>query len=41
MNYFVTDNTAPAVALADIPESPYAAFYDDLAERLADRKSVV
>ena len=38
MNYFVTDNTAPAVALADIPESPYAAFYDDLAERLADAR---
>lgn len=35
MNYYVTDNTAPSVALADIPEVSYAAFYDDLTEKLA------
>ncbi|MDE7123427.1 MAG: NADH dehydrogenase subunit, partial [Alistipes sp.] len=35
MNYCVTDNTAPSVALADIPEVSYAAFYDDLTEKLA------
>lgn len=36
MNYRITDNTAAAVPLSEIPEVSYAAFYDDLAERLAD-----
>lgn len=36
MRYFTTDNTAPCVALRDIPEVDYPTFYDDLATRLAD-----
>ncbi len=31
MNYYVTDNTGASVALNDIPEVSYAAFYEDLA----------
>ena len=30
MNYYVTDNTGASVALNDIPEVSYAAFYEDL-----------
>ena len=36
MNWFITDNTASAVALEDIPESGYAEFYNDLASYLTD-----
>lgn len=36
MNYYVTDNTSAAIPLSDIPEVSYAAFYDDLREKLAD-----
>lgn len=38
MNYYVTDNTARAVSLSDIPEVSYAAFYEDLSARLADAR---
>lgn len=38
MNYLITDNTAGAVRLQDIPESDYAALYDDLRTRLADSR---
>lgn len=38
MNYHITDNTAAAVRLSDIPEVSYAAFYDDLAAKLADER---
>jgi len=34
MNYYVTDNTAASVRLADIPVADYAAFYADLDEKL-------
>ncbi len=36
MNWYVTDNTSAAVSLREIPEADYAAFYDDMAARLAD-----
>ena len=36
MKYLTTDNTSGAVRLKDIPEAAYAAFYDDLATKLAD-----
>ena len=36
MNWFITDNTASAVALEDIPEAGYAEFYNDLASYLTD-----
>ena len=35
--YLTTDNTSPAVPLADIPELPYGELYDDLADRLAQK----
>ena len=38
MIYRITNNTAPAVALDDIPVVSYAAFYDDLAARLRDER---
>ena len=38
MIYRITNNTAPAVALDDIPVVSYAAFYDDLAARLCDER---
>ncbi|WP_195461276.1 NADH-quinone oxidoreductase subunit C [Alistipes sp. D31t1_170403_E11] len=38
MNYYVTDNTARAVSLSDIPEVSYAVFYEDLSARLADAR---
>lgn len=36
MNYYVTDNTGASVALNDIPEVSYAAFYEDLRVKLSD-----
>ena len=36
MKYLTTDNTSGAVRLKDIPEVPYAAFYDDLAGKLSE-----
>lgn len=30
MKYYITDNTAPAVPLSEIPEASYAEFYADL-----------
>lgn len=36
--YLTTDNTSPAVPLADIPELPYGELYDDLADRLAQER---
>lgn len=36
MNWYITDNTAAAVPLEQIPELSYAAFYDDLSAKLAD-----
>ena len=38
MKYYITDNTAPAVALSEIPEASYAEFYADLAAKLADAR---
>ncbi|MDE7077161.1 MAG: NADH-quinone oxidoreductase subunit C, partial [Alistipes sp.] len=38
MNWYITDNTAPAVALDKIPEASYADFYNDLAAKLADAR---
>ena len=38
MNYFITDNTAASIPLSEIPEVSYAAFYEDLRERLADAR---
>ncbi len=38
MNWYVTDNTSAAVSLQEIPEAGYAAFYDDMAVRLADAR---
>ena len=38
MNYYITDNTARAIRLSDIPEVSYAAFYDDLREKLSDSR---
>ena len=38
MNYLITDNTAPAVPLAAIPEVDYATLYEDLAAKLADAR---
>lgn len=38
MDYLITDNTAGAVRLHDIPETDYASFYDDLRTRLADSR---
>ncbi len=36
MTWYITDNCAGAVALRDIPEVPYAEFYDEMAACLAD-----
>lgn len=36
MKYHITDNTAAAVPLRDIPEASYAEFHADLTEKLAD-----
>lgn len=36
MNPYITDNTASAIPLAEIPEAAYADFYDDLSDRLSD-----
>lgn len=36
MKYYITDNTAAAVSLKEIPEVPYAVFYADLCDKLAD-----
>lgn len=38
MKYYITDNRAAAVPLETIPETDYAAFYADLAEKLADAR---
>ena len=38
MNYYVTDNTGASVALNDIPEVSYAAFYEDLRVKLSDAR---
>lgn len=38
MKYYITDNTAPAVPLSEIPEASYAEFYADLAAKLADAR---
>lgn len=38
MNYYVTDNTGASVALNDIPEVSYAAFYEDLRVKLFDAR---
>ena len=38
MNWLVTENTGSGIALKDIPEADYAAFYDDLSARLADAR---
>lgn len=38
MEYYITDNTAAAIPLRDIPEVSYAAFYEDLREKLADAR---
>jgi len=38
MNYLITDNTAKAVRLQEIPETSYAEFYDDLRTRLSDSR---
>ena len=38
MKYYITDNCAKAVELKDIPEVEYAAFYEDLKERLSDER---
>ena len=39
MNYYVTDNTGASVALNDIPEVSYAAFYEDLRVKPAPQVS--
>ena len=36
IHYHITDNTAAAIPLRDIPEVSYADFYDDLCVKLAD-----
>ena len=38
MKYYITDNTAPAVPLSEIPEASYAEFYADQAAKLADAR---
>lgn len=38
MEYYITNNTSPAVRLADIPTVGYAEFYNDLAEKLRDER---
>ena len=38
MNYYVTDNTGASIALNDIPEVSYAAFYEDLRVKLSDAR---
>ena len=38
MKYYITDNTAPAVPLSEIPEASYAEFYTDQAAKLADAR---
>ncbi len=38
MEYYITDNTAPAIRLDAIPLVEYAEFYDDMAARLADSR---
>ncbi len=38
IRYYITDNTAAAVPLSEIPEVSYAEFYDDLAAKLADTR---
>ena len=38
MKYYITDNTAAAVPLAEIPEVSYALFYSDLCEKLTDSR---
>ncbi len=38
MKYLITDNTAAAVALDDIPEVSYAEFHADLAQKLSDSR---
>ncbi len=36
IRYYITDNTAAAVPLGEIPEISYAEFYDDLCAKLAE-----
>ena len=38
MIYYTTDNLAASVELKDVPDVGYAALYEDLSERLKQRR---
>lgn len=38
MEYYITDNTAAAIPLRNIPEVSYPAFYEDLRDKLTDAR---